>query len=104
LEKRKAEQQQKRGARLVLSQIVEADEGGKDEDDNARLSELIALAEAGLLAQDKQPKEDAADEAEDTYFKRQAVHANVGEPNRRNEVVVEDWDSNDELLFKGGDD
>jgi hypothetical protein len=93
----------------VLSQIVEADEGGKDKDDNARLSELIALAEAGLLAQDKQAKEDAflsqaADEAEDTYFKRQAVHANVGEPNRRNEVVVEDWDSDDELLFKGGDD
>jgi hypothetical protein len=38
---------------------VEADEGGKDDDDDARLSELIALAEASLLAQDKQAKEDA---------------------------------------------
>ena len=93
----------------MLSQIVEGDEGGEDEEDYPRLSELITLAEAGLLAQDKQAEKDAflshaADEAEAAYFKRQAVHANAGEPNRRNEVVVEDWDSDDELLFEGGDD
>jgi hypothetical protein len=38
---------------------VEADEGGKDEEDYARLNELIALSEAGLLARDQQ--------AEDAY-------------------------------------
>jgi hypothetical protein len=41
----------------VLSQIVEADEGGKDEEDYARLSELIALLEAGLLAQNQQAED-----------------------------------------------
>jgi len=42
----------------LLSQIVEADEGGKEED-YARLRELIALLKTGFLAQDQQ--------AEDTY-------------------------------------
>lgn len=41
------------------------------------------------------------DEVEATYFKRQAIDANVGEPSRRNEVVVEDLDSDDELLYDG---
>jgi len=33
---------------VVESPIVLSDEGDEDEDDTARLSELIALAEAGL--------------------------------------------------------
>ena len=38
----------KRAGRTVESPIVLSDEGDEDEDDAARLSELIALAEAGL--------------------------------------------------------
>jgi len=36
----------------MLSQIAEADEGNEEEDDIARLSELIALAEAGSQAKE----------------------------------------------------
>ena len=57
----------------MLSLIVEADEGGEDEEDYPRLSELITLAEAGLLAQDQQADDvfvsQAADEAEPFYDK-----------------------------------
>ena len=73
------------------------------EDDTGRLSELIALAKAGLQA-----KEDddafftqataAADEAEAAYYKRQAGQSNVVEPSHSNRVVVEDWYSDDELF------
>jgi len=52
---------------------VEGDEGGEDEEDYPRLSKLITLAEAGLLAQDQQAEDvflsQAADEAEPIYDK-----------------------------------
>ena len=101
-----------------------ADEGGKDEDDTARLSDLIALEEADLQAEEDedgtgrlselitlaeaglQAEEDAffsqaaeaADEAEAAYYRRQADQGNAGEPSHSNKVVVEDWYSDDELL------
>ena len=45
-EEKKLDEHRKRAGRTVESPIVLSDEGG--EDDTARLSELIALAEAGL--------------------------------------------------------
>ena len=109
------------------------------EDDTGRLSELIALTEAGLQAEEddntfftqavdeaevayyrrqtyqgnvgepshmSQTEEDAfltqaaeaVGEAEATYYRRQADQGNAGEPSHSNEVVVEDWYSDDELL------
>jgi hypothetical protein len=41
-----------RAGRTVLSLIVVADDGDEDEDNTARLSELITLAEAGLQAKE----------------------------------------------------
>jgi hypothetical protein len=40
----------------------------------------------------------AADEAEATYYRRQVDQGNAGEASHNNEVVVEDWYSDDELL------
>ena len=103
-----------------------SDEGGEDEDDTARLSELIALAEVGLQAEEVedntgrlselialaeaglQAEEDddafftqaaeAVDEAEAAYYRRKVDHGNACEPSHSNRVVVEDWYSDDELL------
>ena len=47
-EEKKLDEHRKRAGRTVESPIVLSDDGDKDEDDTARLSELIALAEAGL--------------------------------------------------------
>ena len=71
------------------------------EDDTSRLSELIALVEAGLQAEEDDDTfftqaTAAVDEAEAAYYKRQAGQSNAVEPSNR--VVVEDWYSNDELL------
>ena len=41
---------------------------------------------------------EATGEAETAYYRRQADQGNTGEPSHNNEVVVEDWYSNDELL------
>ena len=73
------------------------------EDDTGRLSELIALAEVGLQAEEDDDAfftqaTKAADEAEAAYYRRQAGQSNVGEPSHNNRVVVEDWYSDDELL------
>ena len=51
-EKKKLDEHRKRAGRTVESPIVLSDEGDEDEDDAARLSELIALAEAGLQAEE----------------------------------------------------
>ena len=103
-----------------------SDEGDEDEDDIGRLSELIALAEAGLQAEEAeddidrlselitlaeaglQAEEDddtfftkaaqATNEAEAAYYRRKADHSNTGDPSHSNRVVVEDWYSDDELL------
>ena len=45
---KKLDEHRKRAGRTVESPIVLSDEGDEDEDDIARLSELIALAEVGL--------------------------------------------------------
>ena len=39
-----------------------------------------------------------ADVAKATYYRRQAYQGNAGEPSHNNEVMVEDWYSDDELL------
>ena len=47
-EKKKLDEHKKRAGCTVQSPIVLSDEGDEDEDDTARLSDLIALVEAGL--------------------------------------------------------
>ena len=82
-----------------------SNEGDKDEDDTARLSELIALAEVGLQAEETEDDDAfftqataAADQAEAAYYRRKADQGNAGDPSHSNRVVVEDWYSDDELL------
>ena len=41
---------------------------------------------------------EATGEVEAAYYRRQADQGNVGEPSHNNEVVVEDWYSDNELL------
>jgi hypothetical protein len=38
------------------------------------------------------------DEAKAAYYRRQADRSNAGQPSHNNEVVVEDWYSDDKLL------
>ena len=47
-EEKKLDEHRKRAGHTVESPIVLSNEGDEDEDDTARLSELITLAEAGL--------------------------------------------------------
>ena len=49
-EEKKLDEHRKRAGRTIESPIVLSDEGDEDEDDTARLSELIALAEVVLQA------------------------------------------------------
>ena len=51
-EEKKLDEHRSRVGRTVQSPIVLSDEGNEDEDDTGRLSELIALAEAGLQAEE----------------------------------------------------
>ena len=51
-EEKKIDEHGSRVGRTVQSPIVLSDEGDEDEDYTGRLSELIALAEAGLQAQE----------------------------------------------------
>ena len=51
-QEKKLHEHRRIGGRPVLSQIVEADEGDQDEDDAGRLSEIIALEEAGLQVEE----------------------------------------------------
>ena len=51
-EEKKLDGHRSRASRTVQSPIVLSDEGDEDADDTARLSELIALAEAGIQAQE----------------------------------------------------
>ena len=67
------------------------DEGNEDEDDTARLSELIALAEAGLQAEEDNDAfftqaTEATDEAEAAYYRRRAGQSNVGEPSHMSQT------------------
>ena len=47
-EEKKLDEHRSRAGRTVQSPIVLSDDGDEDENDTGRLSELIALAEAGL--------------------------------------------------------
>ena len=47
-EEKKLDEHRKQAGRTVESSIVLSDERDEDEDNTARLSELIAVAEAGL--------------------------------------------------------
>ena len=49
---KKLDEHRKRAGLTVESPIVVSDEGDEEEDDTARLSELIALAEVGLQAEE----------------------------------------------------
>ena len=51
-EEKKLDEHKMRVGHTVQSPIVLADDGDKDEDDTAQLSDLIALAEAGLQAEE----------------------------------------------------
>ena len=51
-EEKKLDEHRSRACRTVQSPIMLSDEGDEDEDDTARLSKLIALAEAGLQAEE----------------------------------------------------
>ena len=82
-----------------LSDLISLAEAGlqaeEDEDDTGRLSELIALAEVGLQADEDDDAfftqaAAAVDEAEAAYYKRQAGQSNAVEPSHSNRVVVED--------------
>ena len=102
-EKKKLDEHRTRPGRTVQSPIMLSDEGDEDEDDTARLSELIALVEVGLQAEEDDDvfftqATVAVDEAEAAYYRRQAGQSNAGEPSHNNRVVVEDWYSDDKLL------
>ena len=102
-EEKKLDEHRKRAGRIVESPIVLSDEAEEAENDTGRLSELIALAEAGLQAEEDDDTfftqaADVADEAEAAYYRRQTGQRNAGEPNHSNRVVVEDWYLDDELL------
>ena len=51
-EEKKLDEHRKRAGRTIESPIVLSNEGNEDEDDIARLSELIVVAEAGLQAEE----------------------------------------------------
>jgi hypothetical protein len=63
----------------------------KEDDDIGRLSELIALAEAGFQVEEDEDAfftqaAAATDEAEATYYRRQAEQGHVGEPSHMTET------------------
>ena len=111
-EEKKLDEHRKRAGRTVQSPIVLSDEGDENEDDTVRLSELIALVEAGLQAEEAeddtgrlselialaeaglQAEEDDdaffTQAAEAAYYRRKADQDNTGEPSHSNMVVVED--------------
>ena len=61
-EEKKLDEHRKRAGRTVESPIVLSDERDEDEDDTARLSELIALAEVGLQAEEAEDDTDRLSE------------------------------------------
>ena len=90
---KKLDEHRKRAGRTVESPIVLSDEGNEDEDDTGRLSELIALAESGLQAEEDMffsQAVEAIDEAKAAYYRRQADQGNAGEPSHNNKIVIED--------------
>ncbi|XP_066365110.1 uncharacterized protein [Miscanthus floridulus] len=86
-EEKKLDERRKRAGRTVESPIVLFDEGNEDEDDTNRLSELIALAEAGLQA----------DEAEDDTGRLSEFIA-LAEAGLQTEEAEDDTDRLSELI------
>ena len=94
-EEKKLDEHRVRAGRTVQSPIVLFDEGDEDEDNTTRLSELIALAEADLQAEEDDDAfftqaVEATDEAEAAYYRRHPGQSNAGEPSHSNKIVVED--------------
>jgi hypothetical protein len=63
----------------------------KEDDDTGRLSELIALAETGLQVEEDEDAffsqaTEIVDEAEAAYYRRQVDQANASEPSHMTEV------------------
>ena len=78
-----------------MSDLIALAEAGlqaeEAEDDTSRLSELITLAEAGLRAEEDDvvfftKAVEAIDEAEAAYYRRQTDQGNVGEPSHMNQT------------------
>jgi hypothetical protein len=78
-----------------LSDLIALAEAGlqvnKEDDDTSRLSELIGLAEAGLQAEKDEDAffsqaAEAVDEAEVAYYRRKADRSNAGEPSHMTEA------------------
>ena len=86
---------------IALAEVdLQAEEA---EDDTGRLSELIALAEVGLQAEEDDDAffteaTEATDEAKAAYYRQKADKGNAGDPSHSNRIVVEDWYSDDKLL------
>ncbi|HET8669865.1 MAG TPA: hypothetical protein VFM05_04355 [Candidatus Saccharimonadales bacterium] len=95
-----------------LLALAEADLRAQ-EDDDAWLSQAADAVEAAYYerkanenqAADTSTNSDelmtqAAEEAEAAYYRREAAENHAGEASSSKEIVVEDWESNDdELLF-----
>ena len=62
MRKKKLDEHRTRAGRTIQSPIVLSDEGDEDENNTGRLSELIALAEAGLQAQEAEDDTDRLSE------------------------------------------
>ena len=85
-----------------FTQAVEA----ADEAEAAYYRRQINQGNVGEPSHMSQTEEDAfltkaaetIGEADAAYYRRQADQGNAGEPSHSNEVVVEDWYSDDELL------
>ena len=61
-EENKLDEHRTRAGRTVQSPIVLSDEGDEDEDDTARLSEVIALADVGLQEEEAEDDTDRLSE------------------------------------------
>jgi hypothetical protein len=93
-----------------LSDLIALAEAGlqakEDDDDTGRQSDLIALAEADLQRQAVEDEDawftqatEAAEAAEAAYIKRKAEQGNVGQASHTDEVVVEEWCFDDDELL-----
>ena len=78
-----------------LSDLIALAEAGlqteKAEDDTSKLSELITLAEAGLQTEEDDDAffthaVEATDKAEAAYYRRQIDHDNAGEPSHMSQM------------------
>jgi hypothetical protein len=99
--------------------VVEEEAEAEEDDDTGRIGDLIRLAEelgypeekhdqktsvyhswwpTDMTEEEGQLYSQAAEEAEAAYYERQASEAKAAEASMGKEVVVDDWESEDELL------